>query len=441
MKGTLFMGTAEIIEARRARDYERYEQHRRFEESTDIAERLGYPIDLRIAYEMRDGAAYALSDTKDRPFHEQTAQALSEGAGKFTGSQAFEVTRLSHEHDEALMIDAFGRGELPGNVIIKVSKVPDAVVRGTTDINGYRRDLLRSFVRIYSRSNSSIECRLFTLDHNNSDGFKAVGRITNMDLARGSEDILADHTLINVPATELTTFCDEMADTIKLHYDAAVYQSTHIRTHAGSQFIDHHDAMSAVATQPRLFHEHLRTLDKIKSLGLPQAAQQALEEEARKKIAAAIKLSSEGVSIDSVGDASVTAEVSQGHYGGECATAPNGMNQAQLLENKWTKGECVACLRRTSVGSCSVCRDCEAADNRGIDLLKVREKSLEKRIKRETMKKRDVLPTPQKQVKQTKQEMAKARYGEYAMFEYKRRVGGADYVVYDSRTQQVIGKL
>ena len=186
------------IEAIRERDYERFEANRRFEEMTDLAERLGYPIDTTIHYEMREGAAYCQSDTVERPFHSQTLQAMLSGKARFTGDQTFEATRLRLEHDEALLVDAFGRGELDGNVLIKFSKVPDAVVSGETSINGYRRDLLRSFVRVYHRSGTEIECRLFTLDGNSRSGLERVSKLLMIDTLRASEEVLADHTVLNI---------------------------------------------------------------------------------------------------------------------------------------------------------------------------------------------------------------------------------------------------
>lgn len=73
---------------RRHNDFERFEQNRRFEEMTDIAERLSYPIDVTIQYELRDDAVHCLSDTVDRPFHNQTLLAKHSGEGKFTGNQS-----------------------------------------------------------------------------------------------------------------------------------------------------------------------------------------------------------------------------------------------------------------------------------------------------------------------------------------------------------------
>ncbi|TXG76050.1 hypothetical protein E6P97_04315, partial [Patescibacteria group bacterium] len=165
------MTTQELV---RERAHRNYEENVRFEEMTDIAERLGYPIDTTIRYEMYGGAAYALSDTVHRPFHNQTLLAMQRGRTLFTGDQAFEAERLRLEHEEALQVDAFGRGDLAGDVLVKLSKVPDAVVEGRTSIKGYRRDLMRSFVRLYYRDGGGVVCRLFTLDGNSQKGMFAI---------------------------------------------------------------------------------------------------------------------------------------------------------------------------------------------------------------------------------------------------------------------------
>lgn len=364
------------IETIRNRGYERYEAARRFEEMTDIAERLGYPIDTTISYEMRDGAAYARSDTQDRPFHNQTLLALQRGQGNFTGDQAFEVERLRLEHEEALMVDAFGRGELDGSVLVKFSKVPDAVVNGETSIKGYRRDLLRSFARIYYKTEQGLDCRLFTLDHNSPAGMRAVGELLGIDTLDGSERVLADSSVIATSEPEMLV--DELVERAKLVYDDARYRETGERSYAGSQFVDKQNAMNEITNQSFLVDSHMQAIADIVRLG---RGEEYLEQE-RKNTAAAIKLASQGVRISSNSDGAVSAEVASGNYDRECATGSaantdNGMNQAaKKMENIWRSGQCQVCFAHTMVGSCFVCSGCAALDDMGADLLKIREKNL-----------------------------------------------------------------
>ena len=64
--------TRQRIEASRERDFE---MNRRFEEMTDLAERIGFPIETNIYYDLRGESLYARTDTKSRAFIEQTFQA------------------------------------------------------------------------------------------------------------------------------------------------------------------------------------------------------------------------------------------------------------------------------------------------------------------------------------------------------------------------------
>lgn len=427
------------VEQVRQTAYERYLSSRRFEEKTDIAERLGYPIDTTITYRMKDGVAHALTDTKDRPFHQQTAEAYRRGRVGFTGSQAFEVTRLQHEHSEALLVDALGRGELEGNVLLKFSKVPDAVTSGVTDIKGYRRDLLRSFVRMYYREDDYIHCRLFTLDHNNPEGIAAVGELLSINTTQQSEAVLAASTIVETDNPR--GFVDGLVDAVREKYDEVVHLSTGKHTYAGSWLLDHHNAMQVIEQQSGLFEEYMRVLTSIEERSLHTEDKERIVEAEREKIAAAIKLSASGVAVSSMGDAVVADEVDRGEYGRECATAPNGMSQAQV-ENIWRQGECQVCFRKTSVGSCAVCRDCQAADDRGVDLLKEREKNLRSRTRAKRTGSAALSRTvASSSVKPSKAQRAKVAYGEHAAVRFVIGIGGSRHDVVDVRTDQVLGSI
>lgn len=427
------------LEQRQQRGYERFEENRRFEEKTDIAERLGYPIDVTIHYALRDGAVFALSDTVERPFHSQTLQAQLAGEYKFNGDQAFERIRLSHEHNEALMVDKLATGELAGNVLIKFSKVPDAVVENRTSIKGYRRDLLRSFVRIYYRTEAGVSCRLFTLDHNVSTGIHRVGTLIDIDTMQPSEVVLGNHALIDVP-DDPEHFVNDLTERVITEYDAAVCEESGQRTHAGSLYADHLSAMRSIDEHPHLLAQHFDSIGSI--------IEETERERAREQIAAAIKLASEGYSITSSSDAAVAAEVARGNYGGECATATTtGMNQAgqvKNMENVWSHGECQVCFAKTSVGSCRVCRSCSAADDSGVDLLKLRERNLRRRAKIQqatqiAVERTDTKNTLTRSSKQ-KTDTLTARYGAHAMVSSEVVIGGAKQVVRDRRTKELLSR-
>lgn len=428
----------QIIERTRLLDRERFEANRRFEEMTDIAERLSYPIDTTIDYELRGDAVYACTDTVMRPFHNQTLQALLAGEQQYGGDQQFQRERLRLEHEEALTVDRLARGELEGDILVKYSKVPDAVVEDRTSINGYRRDLLRSFVRIYYKTDSGVTCRLFTLDHNHPEAVQRVGQLIGIDTTRPSEAVLADSALYRCEDEDPATITDQLASRIIELYDATVFKATGIETHAGSMYLSKQEAMSVIANHSQLVSQHMDAIARIMAHGRQE---EALERE-RRKTAAAIKLAAEGHDITSTGDASVAVEAAQGNYGGDCPTA-NGMNQAQTMENIWSHGECQVCFVKTQVGSCRVCARCAAADDRGIDLLKLREANLKKRQTSTRLAARSFeLSSDSPQTRKPSQhEQVKRAYGQHAVVHTEVVIGGVHRYAKDKRTGALLAKL
>jgi hypothetical protein len=435
------------IEQNRARDYERYEAHRRFEEATDIAERIGYPIDHTVGYEMRDGLAYGEFDTKDRPFHAQTEQSLREGREMFTGVNRFEVTRREHEHQEALMIDKFGRGELDGNVLVKISPVPDAVRDGIATIDGYRRDMLRSFVRIYYRTDKAVECRLFSLDQSDHIGLAAVGDLLGIDTdGRSSEDILGDHALMNMSSVSSAAIDRLVQNTIDI-YDGALEMQTGGKFHAGSRMPNKDDALSMVMRHGSLLDEHMREISGIMTRALSGSAKKELLEQRRIRTTAAIDLVVQGGKVDSSNDAAVSEQISTKEYGGDCPTGYGlnavGMAQGARKEREFKKGVCLACLKPGKVGECSVCIDCEERDNRGVDLMKVREKALAARATKQAIQRRqqEQVGRAAAEKARSKSDVIKSRFGEYARVRNEFVVGGMQQVVYDYRTGETIAQF
>lgn len=334
--------------------YEKFEANRRFQERTDIAERIGYPIRTLIPYELYGGGLYARTDTEYVRFSERTYRAMREAPYLFTGDQAFEVTRRQHEHEEALQVEAFARGELDGNVFVKVSKVPDAIVADETSIKGYKRDTLRTFVRVYSRDgDGDLECRLFSLDYNDQDGLRAVEGILRMDLtSRSSEDILADHMLFQTDGVP-SEFSEKLIDDITHGYDDAIFARTGEVRHAGSLFDNSVDAQRAVDQQTYFMTKHYKAIDAIVGMALNPSAKNDLLGKERERTAAAIALVLGGRRIESISELDISAEVATGKYDGDCALpTENAMQQgeSELFDN-WKKrvDKCPMCDKKNVI--------------------------------------------------------------------------------------------
>lgn len=437
-----------IREALSARNYERFEANKRFEEVTDIAERIGYAIDTTISYELRGGALYALTDTKDRPFHAQTEQAKHEGRSTFTGNQAFEYERLSLEHEEALFVDAFARGEVDADIVMKLSRVPDAVASGTTDIKGYRRDLLRSFVRLYYKEDGLVQCRLFTLDGNNQKGLEEVGAALGISVQnKTSEEILAATGLRRVD--DVVDYVDMLSGYVKDMYDRAVQATTGQHTKAGSRFIDKNDAHALVSSKCFLVDQHMQAVAGIQARLLDPNVSDSLLEIERRRTAAAIHLALDGLDVRSSSDGVVSAEVQANNYGRECATGSTQeqMGMAQARVEHWKVGKCRSCPDTTLVGECSICRNCQERYDRGEDPYAEYQKILARQAKIHRNNTQNVhvgksAEKPKKLLRPAlRSQGVRQKYGEHAKVRSEIGIGTAYTVVYDRRTDEVMARF
>lgn len=445
-----------IIEQNRQRDYERYEAHRRFEEATDIAERIGYPIDHTVHYEMRNGLAYGTFDTKDRPFRAQTEQAMREGREKFTGVNKFEAVRREHEHDEALMMDAFGRGELDGTVLVKISPVPDAVRNGTADINGYRRDLLRSFVRVYYREGDGVACRLFSLDQSDRVGMAAVGDLLGITIdERSSEDILADHALINIDNVSHESIGELVSQAVSI-YDRALEMQTGRNFQAGSRVSSKEDALSLVMKNSSLLDEHMRAISDIMGRALDRETKEALLNDRRKRTSAAVDMAVQGIDVSSSNDTAVTEQMAAKDYDGECATGRTMTEAMAMARGKEKKAEKIEKIGR-HFDECMNCPNCKSGKGVWVEVWMHKGKKRTDYTCNNSGCGATTLPKRRAEIKDRSNEKgadtisnSKAPsddkllamvYGEYARVRTDVSVGGADRVVYDSRTGEIISKL
>jgi hypothetical protein len=173
----------------------------------------------------------------------------------------------------------------------------------------------------------------------------------------------------------------------------------------------------------------------------PGKERELLLETRRERMAAAITLATQGQVVSSSHDASVVEAAAQGNYGRECATATPGMNQAQnfALENTWSQGECQVCFARTMVGSCRVCANCAAADDRGVDLLKLRDHHLTQR-RRSQLAQKSMAGIRAPRLQKTTPHPSTKRYGEKVTVVRRKTIGGEDRFVMNIRGE-IIDKL
>lgn len=116
------------------------------------------------------------------------------------------------------------------------------------------------------------------------------------------------------------------------------------------------------------------------------------------------------------------------------------------MNRKWHKGSCRICLDIFNplriVGECSICEHCEGADNRGEDLAHIHNAAKKKLAQRAMLphvagniSRRAELPTP------NKIDMIRQQFGRHAAMRTELTIGGADHLVVDRVTNEVITKL
>jgi hypothetical protein len=258
--------------------------------------------------------------------------------------------------------------------------------------------------------------------------------LLGIDTTQQSEAVLASRKVMNVTDIDPADFVDGLVMSTKECYEDAVYAETGKLTHAGSQFADAADAMTAIDRQPKLFEQHWEAISAIQAMGLNKEAEKQLLKMERKQTAAAIVLATLGVKVESNSDASVLAEVESGNYDGDCPDAnANGMNQSGDRARKIKCERCPICGTENVTaaidgemitGSCGCWREICSG-------------------KTYQAKKTYVAPTYKSQPRQktSKQDLVKANYGEHAEIRTIIGVGDAPKYVYDKRTGDIIDRL
>ena len=311
-------------------NHERYEAFRRFEEATDISERLSLSLETPIDFTV-DDAGHVYSEFGDR-FAEVIGRwvAVAQRRAEIEPENAFEAERAMLEEDEAYWIEALARGELDGNMLLIISPVPDAVRDGTATIGGYNRQRLRSMVRMYQADGARVRSTTISLDQSNMQGLRAVAAAfgdTEVPDDISSEQFLARRHVFTATDQE-AEFLPALA---RSSYDEVLREQLGGTWYAGSRFATKQDALSYVQSQTSLFDEHMRAVDAVVA-AVRDPKQRAPKLEAlRQRAAAAIDAQLHGHVVESISDATVTTHQAQGDFSGDCPD--NAGSTTQIIES------------------------------------------------------------------------------------------------------------
>lgn len=425
-------------QSRQETELQREREYYRVEEATDLAERLGYPIDHTISHQYLGGYVY---DSKLTRIADYTRASLEQAPSKFFGPNAFEVERQRIEHMKTLRIEALARGELGGNVLIEYSPIPDEVRNGTATLQGYRPDLQRDFVRIYSIDGDTVDCRLFSLDQANPHSRQKVGDFLGLDLSVGRSDreILADDVVCNINSEQI----DQLAEMTKRIHDESLAEQKGGNWHAGSRFLNKQDALSLVFEHHDLLEEHMTHWSRLVGMGRDRKAGNIQMQDYRVATASAIDLRLKGVEVHSSSDSAVAGNAAEGNFEGYCATGTStteqiGINKGKTGEMKWMN--CPFCGLATYGDPCAtrlVCNACRAEVNNGVVVSKGIGRRNAQALQQSAQKAERKFDSVESKTHQSKY---RSTLGGATLERTVFSVGGADVVVYDRRSGEAIAK-
>lgn len=326
------------MERQRLADYEAYQ---RFEEMTDISERLGLPVETPIEFTVgSDGLVYSSAGDRFVEVVEkgyQAAQALAAAQPE----NAFAASRARHEADEMWQVEALARGELDGNCLLVCSPLPDAIRAGTSSLAGFNRERLRAMVRLYRAEGTTVTATTISLDRSDYAGLQAVMASVGFELPAGlsSEAMLAERAVFTATAEE----AEWLPSLVRQSYDAALSRQYGGSWYAGSRFASKQDALSYVLSQSDLADQHMRALAAVQAQALAPQDKKLQLERLRQRFAAALDARLEGKQIHSLNDQAVIDQQATGDYSGDCPIDLS--TTAQQLEAMGMRPDSLSCVK------------------------------------------------------------------------------------------------
>lgn len=412
---------------------ERYEQYRLFEEKTDIGERLSLPIENHLELEVVDGAVYG-RDIQGRPRRmtdwAREAYESSQIDAAFSGANSVERLRRHYEYEEAVAVETLQVGQ----TMVVFSPIPDAAREGRLTIQGYRTDLARTFCRLYTRREHTVEAVTLSLEQSNKQALRDTAQQLGMKLpiSMQSEDILKVRHLTTLTTDQVS----QLPDTIRACYDLSLYHQTGEVFFAGNRLAGAQDSMRFINENHDIIDEHMAFLRAIESrLGNGRTRDEELEK-LRQRTAAALDERLHGGQVVSIGDASVSDRLSTNDYGGECATGAQGaQEQMGLAQGKHTTN-CPLCGMRgvtaTVEGETITCSDCRGS----VDICTG--KVTPGKPKRSEPAQQVRRPKQFKQSLKPPHLSLEATYGQYMELRTIKTIGGAKTVVVHRYTGEIV---
>ncbi|HET7630564.1 MAG TPA: hypothetical protein VFK03_04285 [Candidatus Saccharimonadales bacterium] len=418
------------IEAQRRADFEAY---RRVNELTKASEKLPLAMRNSFDYELgADGELYFGDECLEAIFRRgyEVADQLAAEQPDFVVEQI----RRHLEYDEYLYARQLASSDGP-DMMLTITPIPDAVALGYVDYDAYDRQRMKSLLRVSERTEAGLRVTSISLDRSDRDGLRAVAEKFGITIEAedSSEDILFKRGLSYRSQLELDT--RDVPRALRQVYDEVLGQKLGGDWFGGRPAYEARESLQFIEAQTDLIDQHLRALDATSQ------HDQAAIRRARYDFAAALDRRLKGeADVASLRDAGDAAEAAGRTYSGDCPTSLSASSSLDALgfgNKKTTISKncpiCGAANVLTTIegevitGSCGCRKEiCTGKVSRGHrpPSLAIGSRS-----------------NPEKPRLLSKDKLVKQRFGEFAVLRTQTTIGGADRLVIDRRSGQVIAKL
>lgn len=305
------------------------------DEVTDAAERLRMPMEHSFSYKLIDGKLYS-------EFGKSIDVVVANGIADIRPKVAlqpdlqFELDRRLLDQEELEEVKTLQ----PGEKLVTILPIPDAVRNGTTTIDGYDRQRMRALVRVSEHTlDGSFTIACFSLDKSDYGGLQAAAQTVEHTIADGlgSEAIMAQRQRVGGE-----TSAKEMIDTMRAAYDIQLAKTYGGLWYAGRPHQSSETALEFVLNQPDLVTQHTKIM---RDLGVRFSGVELTlkQHEARYNFAAVLddRLNKKEVGAHSFESSGTQARVDGKSFDGDCPTTT--AQQAVQLGFKTETLMCVTC--------------------------------------------------------------------------------------------------
>ena len=424
-------------------------QRMRVDQITEASERLNGAMENVFEYDYHNGDFYFQGQAL-RPIFIRGIQNTEE----IVKHKPEFMVELLRRHIELQQLDE--QVELMQNidwqdplVLVHISPTPDAVLNDGLDLNAYDTDRKKIMVRITEPTLDGVKVTSLSLDGGDKAALQEVARFFGKEIPDGatSEDILAMHFL----AVKSDFDGERPAKIIRQTYDNMMSQQYGGEWYAGRRDSNVLTTMQRILRYPELADLHTDEVWRLKKkFGVNFRFTRDYELATYNYLAAIDESNTKGFAVVDMSGAGSAARANGVQYSNsDCPTGMTISAEKSLMEQgvnplmKWHYGTCQACFKSGLVGECDICKSCEDADNRGIDLMQIRANALlAKQIKRgkenDTKPSSRVAYTFEMSSKEALNQSVKIVYGEDASIESRTIIGGTKEDIVNAKTGQII---